>query len=564
MSDEKLNRLAQSLKKWEEENAGEFAREQKREFISESGIPVKRFYTPLDLAEKGFDYETHLGFPGQYPCTRGDSATMYRSGLWAMSQIAGHANLEESNAMFRRLIADGLRAIVVAPDMPNQFGYDPGDPQAAGEVGRVGLSLSSLKDFEVALEGIKLDDVVISYAGFALAALNVAEHLSLADRQGVPWANALGYLQNDILKEFAARGNYIFPVPESMRLAVDVIEFCVKHAPKYSPLVVTSYHYEEKGANPVHEMAYMLADLIAYMEACVKRGLDIDQVAPKVKLHTAISHIDFFGEVAKLRATRRLWAKIMKERFGAKDPKSMVCRMLPLQAGTSVYREQYLNNIARSAIAILGAALVGGGRNEPRTFDEMFGIPTEESIRTALRVQQIIGYETGVCDTVDPLAGSYYVETLTCELEERIQKEIEAVEAIGGAVEAIEKGYIQRRVARDGYEKEQALLTGKVTRVGVNRFRSEGEEDRPLTSYRADFEYEKKRIEDIRKLRRERPAEPVKQALDKIRKAASAPEGSASNVMPHIIEAVKAYATRGEITGVLREVWGECREPAIL
>ncbi len=559
---EKLAKLRLSKQKWEEENAKEFEKELKKEFISETGIPVKRIYTPLDLEEKGFDYEKDLGFPGQYPCTRGDSPTMYRSGLWPMSQIAGHAVLEETNAMYKRLIADGLRAIVIATDMPSQFGYDPGNPKAEGEVGRMGMSISSFGDFEIALDGINLGEVVISYAGFALASINVAEHLALAEKQGVNWKNTLGYLQNDVLKEYVARGNFIFAPEPTMRLIVDLIEFCAKHAPKYSPLVVTSYHFAEKGGYPVHEIAFMLSDLIAYLEACVERGLDIDAVAPKIGLHTSISHADFFVEVAKLRATRRLWAKIIKERFKAKNHQSLTCRMLPLQAGTSVYREQYLNNIARSAIAILGAAFIGGRRNEPRTYDEMFGISTEESLRTALRVQQIIGYETGVCDTIDPLAGSYFVEHLTSELEERIMKEVENVDRMGGAVKAIENGYFQRALAKDAYQRERALLDEKIVRVGVNRFRSEGEEERPLNIYRADLKYEDKRIADIEKLRRERDNQKVMKAIDKIKAVAGKKSSTENNLMPHILEAVKVYTTRGEITDALREVWGEYKEPA--
>lgn len=561
---EKSARLRAAQQKWEQENAAEFRKELKTDFVTESGIPVKRVYTPLDMEEQGFDYETDLGFPGQYPCTRGDSPTMFRSGFWPMSQHAGHASAEETNLMCKNLIASGLKSIVIAADLPSIFGFDPGHPRAAGEVGRIGLSLASLKDMEVLLDGINLGEVLISNAANALAAVNIAEHLALAEKQGVAWKDTQGYLQNDILKEYAARGNYIFPPEPSMRLVVDTMEFCAKQAPRYSPLVVTSYHYEEKGASPVHEIAFMLSALSAYLQAAVDRGLDVDAVAPGIRLHTAIRHMDFFTQVAKLRATRRLWAKIIKERFKAKNPRSLTCHILALQAGVSVYREQYLNNIARSAIATLGAAIIGARRNEPRPYDEMFGIATEESLRTALRVQQIVAYETGVCETIDPLAGSYYVEWLTSELEHRIMKEVEAVDAIGGAVKAIEQGYIQRVIARDGYEAEKALQEGTIVRVGVNRFRSDGEEARPLTSYRADPAYEEKRVADMEKLRRERDNSAVTGALDAVKRTAGRPGGSGNNLMPPIIEAVKAYATRGEIADALREVWGECPDPTKL
>ena len=560
---EKLAQIKLSQQKWEEENAREFEKELKKEFTSESGIPIKRIYTPLDLEGKGFDYLEDVGFPGQYPCTRGDTPTMYRSGLWPMSQIVGHATLKETNAIYKRLIADGLRAIVIARDMAGQHGYDPGHPKAAGEVGRMGVSVSSLRDFEILMDGINLGEVLISYFGNALATVNIAEHLVLAEKQGIAWKDTQGYLQNDILKEYSARGAYIFPPEPSIRLIVDSLEFCAHHAPKYSPLAVCSYHQAEKGATPVHEIAFMLSNLIVYLQAAVDRGLDIDFIAPRIRLHTFFSHIDFFEQVAKFRATRRLWAKIMKDRFKAKNSESMTCHILPLQAGTSVYKEQYLNNIARSAIAILGCAMIGGRRNEPRTYDEQFGISTEESLRTALRVQQIVGYETGVCDTIDPLAGSYFVEYLTSELEERITKEIETIDNMGGALKAIEQGYIQRTLAKDGYEKAKALLEGKTVRVGVNRFRSDGEEERPTTIYRADPRYEEKCIAELEKLRRERDNQRVTKALDNIKAVAGKKASAENNLMPFIVEAVKAYTTRGEIADVLREVWGEYPEPAI-
>lgn len=559
---EKLNKIKLGEQEWLERNASEFQKELKEEFITESGIPVKRVYTPLDLAERGFDYEADLGFPGEYPCTRGDSPTMYRSGLWPMAQISGHGSVEESNKIYRNLIASGLKQIVIAPDMPNQFGYDPDHPKATGEVGRVGPSIASLKDLEILLDGIDLRNILVSYAGNALAAVNIAEHLALAQQQGVDWKDVWGYLQNDILKEFAARGNYIFPPNQSMRLVVDALVFCAQHAPKYSALVVTSSHMGAKGASPVHEIAFMLSDLIAYMQACVDRGLDIDMIAPKLGLHAGFHHYDFFSEIAKLRATRRLWAKIMRDRFKAKNPKSMSCRMLTVQSGHSLYKEQPLNNIARAAIATLGMAMIGGRRNEAKPYDEALGIATEESLQTALRIQQIVGYETGICDTADPLAGSYFLESLTSEFERRISKEIEVVENMGGAVKAIEQGYFQLTIAKDAFQSERALLDGKIIRVGVNRFRSD-KEDKQITVYRTGSELEKKRIAEITRLRKGRNNQKVTQALDEVKAVACKKASNENNMLPPLIEATKAYATRGEIADALRDVWGEYSEPTI-
>lgn len=560
---EKLADIELRQKRWERDMVGEFDKELKKEFVDPSGIPVKRVYTALDLAEKGFDDRESLGFPGEYPYTRGITPSMYRSGLWPMTQICSYATPEETNAAWKKLVGAGLTTAVAAFDMPTMLGHDPDHPMAEGEVGRVGVSLSSLRDCEILFDGIDLGKVTVSLASNAQAAVMIAMHLVMAERQGVDLSKVRGYVQNDMLKEYAARGLYIFPPEPSMRLTIDIVEYCAKYLPSYYPLAACSYQVQEAGATPLHAAAFGLAFAIAYLRAATERGIDVDLVAPRMFHFIGHVHTGFFQEIAKLRAIRRLWARITREQFKAKNPASMRATILSPHCGSSLFREQCLNNIARGAIACLAGALAGVQRNEPRTYDEQFGIPSEEALMTSLRIQQIVGYETGVTDTVDPLGGSYFVERLTSEFEERITEELETIDRMGGAIKAIEEGYIQRVTAADSYKFQKAVESGQVVQVGVNSFRQE-EASRPVRVYRADPNVEEKRKLEIKQLRKNRDNQKVAQALNEIRATARQGAGPGNNLMPPIIEAVKVYATIGEIHDALRDVWGEYVETSVI
>ncbi|MBI4288484.1 MAG: methylmalonyl-CoA mutase [Chloroflexi bacterium] len=562
-SKEELNRIRSAQTEWEKENAAEFQKERKKEFFTHSGFPAKRIYTPVDLEEKGFDYLKDLGFPGDYPYTRGVNPSMYRRFIWGMAKYTGFPTPEESNKFWRSQVAAGQNILSIAYDLPTQLGYDPDHPLAEGEVGRVGISMCSLRDWETALSGIDLSKVLVNQVMNAAGAVGIASHIAMAEKQGVDLARLRGTCQNDIIKEYTARGNYVYPPKHALRLVCDALHYCGERMPSYRPLEVCGQHLGEKGATPLHEAAHCLANAFTYLQSAVDRGVDIDTVAPGLNFFTGIRHTGFFEEIAKHRAIRRVYARVLKEKFGAKNPRSLICRLVPAQGGIELHREQYLNNIARIAICAVEASLSGVQAMALASYDEQFGIPTVEANINTIRCQQIVAYETGIPDVVDPLAGSYFVEWLTSEFEEGIMKELANVERIGGVLKGIEQGYFQRKYAEDAYRWQKAFEKGEMMRVGVNCFREE-EESRPVRVYRCDPNIEERRVAEVKELRRSRDNGRVKQALEEIKKRASADSGVDNNLMPPIIEAVKAYATTGEICDVLRGVWGEYEEHQII
>ncbi len=555
--------LRDDFEVWERRNQEAFRTETKEKFVSDEGLEVKRVYTPLDMAEAGFDYRNDLGLPGAYPYTRAISPTLYRSNLWRISQYSGYATPEECNDLWRAQVGSGLNNIYIAYDLPTQLGYDPDHPEAAGEVGRVGASLVSLKDWETAFDGIDIEQVIVSQVINAPGAIAIAMQLAFARERGVAWNKLKGVCQNDILKEYIARGNYIFPPEPAIRLLVDSLAFCATEVPSYFPMTVTSYHFSEQGADRVHEIAFAIADAITYVEAAKARGVDPDAILPQLMWLVSHEHNDFFSEIAKLRAMRKVWARITKERFGVKKPESMLTRMISAQSGLSLTKEQYINNIARTGISALVAALAGAQTIDLRTYDEQWGIPSKEAELTNVRIQQVVAYETGVTDTVDPLGGSYYLEALTLQLEERIMEEVRRVDEMGGMLRAIEIGYPQNKNFDDACRFQRQLEAGEMVKVGFNRFR-EKENGRPLKVYRADPKVEGQRIKNVQELRRNRDNARVERALANLKRLAAMPPSESGNLMPHLVEAVGAYATVGEICTTLREVWGEFKEPAVV
>jgi methylmalonyl-CoA mutase, N-terminal domain len=543
--------------KWHEKVERSVARrpERKTEFVNASDIPIQRLYTPENGIQSESDYLTKLGFPGEYPYTRGIQPTMYRGKLWTMRQYAGFGSAEQTNARFRYLLEQGQTGLSTAFDLPTQIGYDADDPQAKGEVGKVGVSISSLIDMETLFQGIPLDKVSTSMTINAPASVLLAMYLVVAEKQGVSWDKVSGTIQNDILKEYVARGTYIFPPKPSMRLITDIFEFCAQEVPGWNTISISGYHIREAGSTAVQEIAFTLSNAIAYVQAAVDKGLKVDDFAPRLSFFFN-AHNDFFEEIAKFRAARRMWAKIMKERFGAKDPKSMQLRFHTQTAGSTLTAQQPDNNVVRVTIQALAAVLGGTQSLHTNARDEALALPTEDSARIALRTQQIIAYESGVADTVDPLAGSYYVESLTDAIEERAWQYIDYIDKLGGAVAAIEQGYMQKEIHRAAYDTQMAIERGERIVVGVNKFTLENEVQPELM--RVDPNLGKVQAERLQKLRAERNHEAWQNALARLRTAA---EGD-NNLMPFIIDAVRAYATTGEICNVLREVFGEYR-PAI-
>jgi methylmalonyl-CoA mutase N-terminal domain/subunit len=550
------NTLRDAMRAWEEQTLKPTlarAKERVAEFTTPSGLAVKRLYTPEDA--EGRDYLEAVGFPGQYPFTRGIYPTMYRGQLWTMRQYAGIGTAKESNERFCYLLKEGQTGLSVAFDLPTQMGLDSDHPLAAGEVGQVGVAIDSLRDMEVLLDGIPLDRVTTSMTINAPAAVLLALYVAVAEQQGVPLSKISGTVQNDVLKEYVARGTYIFPPRPSLRLAADLIAYCADQVPRWNPISISGYHIREAGASAVKEIAFTFANAIAYVEAARRRGLPVDAFAPRISW-IFNTHNHFFEEIAKYRALRRMWARIMRERFGAKDSRSWMLRTHTQTGGSTLMAQQPENNIVRAAIQALAAVLGGVQSLALSCFDEALALPTEQAQRIALRTQQIIAYESGAADTVDPLAGSYYVEALTDELERRATEELEAIEATGGAVEAIERGYMQRAIQEEAYAHQQEVEAGTRVVVGVNRFQDEGK-PHPLQLYRADPEAENAQVKSLEILRRERDHRAVTAALGHLREAALGEE----NLMPPILRAVKAYATVGEICGVLREVFGEYKAP---
>jgi methylmalonyl-CoA mutase N-terminal domain/subunit len=549
--------MATGKDRWERETYRPFvAKAPEREERSESlsGIPVQPLYTPEDLA--GWRYEDKLGYPGEFPYTRGPYPSMYRGKLWTMRMFAGFGRPEDTNARFKYLLDQGQTGLSTAFDMPALMGYDADHPRARGEVGREGVSISTLADFEVLFRDIPLDQVTTSMTINCTASVALAMYLALADKQGIPWDRIGGTMQNDMLKEFIAQKEWISPPESAVRIVVDTIEFCAKHVPKFNPVSISGYHIREAGSTAVQELAFTLADGFAYVDAAVSRGLDVDTFAPRLSFFFDI-HNDFFEEIAKLRAARRIWATVMRDRFRARKAESMRLRTHTQTAGVSATAQQPLNNVARVALQALAAVLGGAQSLHTNSYDEVLALPTEEAVTVALRTQQIIAEESGVPATIDPLGGSYYLEKLTDEMEAHAMAYIRKIDELGGMVRAIDHGYPQKEIADAAYRYQLMDDRGEKTVVGVNKYVMSDE--RPVPYLKIDDGIEREQRERVVRVKAARDAAKVERRLKQLAEACR----DGGNVMPVLVDAVKDYVSLGEISEVYRQVFGLYREPII-
>jgi methylmalonyl-CoA mutase, N-terminal domain len=529
-------------------------RERSALFTTISGLPNEPLYSPDNVA---VDYERDLGWPGVYPYTRGVYPSMYRGRLWTMRQFAGFGTAEETNVRFRYLLEHGQTGLSTAFDMPTLMGYDSDHPKSLGEVGREGVAVDSLEDMERLFAGIPLGEVSTSMTINAPAAMLLAFYICVAEEQGVPRDRLRGTIQTDILKEYIAQKEWIFPPEPSMRLCVDMIEFCAREVPLWHPVSISGYHIREAGSTAAQELAFTLADGFAYVEAATARGLDVDEFAPRLSFFFN-AHIDFFEEIAKYRAARRIWAREMQERYGARNPRSWLMRFHAQTAGVSLTAQQPENNIVRTAIEALAAVLGGCQSLHTNSFDEALALPTEHAVKIALRTQQVIAHETGVANTIDPLGGSYYLEDLTNRLEAEANDYFDRIRKLGGVVAAIKDNFFQREIAEASFRFQREVEAGRRVIVGVNRYDDPGE--RELEILKIDHELEQKQIERVQGLRARRDSALVEDALARLRRDAASTD---SNLMPAIIEASKAYVTMGEMCDALREVWGVWRETPV-
>jgi methylmalonyl-CoA mutase N-terminal domain/subunit len=525
--------------------------ERQKEFRNNSGIPIKRLYTPPDLSD--LNYLDDLGFPGSFPFTRGVQTTMYRGRYWTMRQYAGFATAEESNRRYRFLLEQGQTGLSVAFDLPTQIGYDSDHEMAMGEVGKVGVAIDSLKDMETLFREIPLDQVSTSMTINAPAAVLLAMYIAVAEKQGVPSEKLRGTIQNDILKEYSSRGTYIFPPKPSMRIITDIFAYCAERVPQWNTISISGYHIREAGSTAVQEVAFTLANGIAYVEAALQAGMDVDSFGPRLSFFFN-AHLDFLEEIAKYRAARRLWARIMRERFKAKDPRSLMIRFHTQTAGCTLTAQQPMNNIVRVAFQAMAAVLGGTQSLHTNSMDEALALPSEQAVQIALRTQQLIAYESGVCDTVDPLGGSYYVESMTQEIESRAEAYIRKIDEMGGAAAAIERGFIQREIQESAYRFQKEIETKDRVVVGVNRFQVD--EEKPRNLLRVDPAVRLSQVEKLRRLKSERDGKAVSKRLAALRSAAVGND----NLMVPIVDAVRVYATLGEICDVLRNVFGEYKQ----
>ncbi|MEW5911155.1 MAG: methylmalonyl-CoA mutase family protein [Thermodesulfobacteriota bacterium] len=551
-----MSSFAEQLASWQARLDKSLAKhpERKKEFSTISGLPVERLYLPASPDQA---YAGNLGLPGEFPYTRGVQPTMYRGRLWTMRQYAGFATAAESNRRYRYLLEQGQTGLSVAFDLPTQIGYDADHQLAQGEVGKVGVSISSLKDMETLFAGIPLDKVSTSMTINAPAAVLLAMYIAVAEGQGVKAEALRGTIQNDILKEYSSRGTYIFPPKPSMRIITNIFAYCAAEVPQWNTISISGYHIREAGSTAVQEVAFTLANGMAYVQAAIKAGLKVDDFGPRLSFFFN-AHSDFLEEVAKYRAARRLWARIMRERFGAQDPRSLMVRFHTQTAGCSLTAQQPKNNIVRVAFQAMSAVLGGTQSLHTNSMDEALALPTQEAVTIALRTQQIIGYETGVTDTVDPLAGAYYIEHLTDEIEKRAGEYIERIDQMGGAVEAVEQGFIQREIQEAAYEYQKAVESGARVVVGVNQFVTQ--EPPPQDILRVDPKVRLEQMEALKKLRAQRDGQAVQKGLAALKAAAQGED----NLMPHILSCVKAYATLGEICDTLRGVFGEYQAPTTI
>jgi len=527
------------------------------EIETSSHIPVNPLYTPADL--KGSDYDSEVGYPGEYPFTRGVQATMYRGRLWTMRQYAGMGDAEESNKRYKYLLANGTTGLSVAFDLPTQIGLDSDHPLAAGEVGKVGVAIDSIEDMQRLFDGIELTKISTSMTINATASILLALYVGVARRQGTSddIRKLSGTVQNDVLKEYIARGTYIYPPQQAMRVITDMFAWANENVPDWNTISISGYHMREAGSTAVQEVAFTLGNGMAYVEAAVKAGLDVDQFAPRLSFFFN-AHNNFLEEVAKFRAARRMWARIMREHFKAKHPKSWMLRFHTQTAGSTLTAQQPENNIVRTAIQAMAAVLGGTQSLHTNSYDEALALPTEQAARIALRTQQVIAYESGAPQTIDPLAGSYYVESLTNEIEKRAAEYLGKIEVLGGMLKAVERGFVQHEIQNAAYEYQQAVDQKQAIVVGVNRF--EVEEEKPIPIQRIDPALEPKQVERLRALRAKRDAGPWKAALAGVEDAAR----SGANVMPRILAAVEASATVGEISDAMRRVFGEYKEAVVI
>jgi methylmalonyl-CoA mutase, N-terminal domain len=543
-------------KAWEQgEVAKSLARAPARrtEFVTDSGTPIPTVVTPADRARED---SREIGLPGQFPYTRGVQPTMYRGRLWTMRMFAGFGTPADTNQRFKYLMTHGTTGLSTAFDMPALMGYDADHSMSRGEVGKEGVAISTLRDFEILFDGIPLDQVTTSMTINASAIVALCMYIAVAEKEGVPMEKLGGTIQNDMLKEYIAQKEWIVPPRPAVRIVVDMIDFCSRHMPRWHPVSISGYHIREAGATALQELAFTLADGIGYVEECVKRGMAVDDFAARLSFFWDV-HNDFFEEIAKFRAARRIWARVMRERFGARDPRSWQLRTHAQTAGVSLTAQQPYNNVVRTALQGLAAVLGGTQSLHTNSLDETYALPTEESVTLALRTQQLIGYESGVDRVVDPLGGSYYVEYLTDEMEKRALEYLRRIDEMGGIIRAVEEGFPQKEIGESAYRYQREVEEGERLIVGVNAFQSERHE--PIEILKIDERVAEEQIERLKKVKAERNAAAVSKALARVEAACRGTD----NLMPPVLEAVKAYATLGEISDVFRKVWGQYREGGI-
>jgi methylmalonyl-CoA mutase N-terminal domain/subunit len=556
---ERIAEIKKEKERWEQTTLQDWTKqckERREDFRNTSNVSIERLYTPEDVSS--LDYIHDIGFPGEYPFLRGVHATMYRGRLWTMRQFSGFGTAVQTNQRFKYLLKEGETGLSIAFDYPTIMGYDSDHPMAQGEVGICGVAIASLRDMEALLDGIPLDKVTTSMTINGPAAMLLAMYVAVGDQQGVPRGNLGGTTQNDNLKEYFAQKLCIYPPKPAVKLTTDIIEYCTKHLPRWNPISISGYHIREAGSSAVQELAFTIYDGITYVESTMKRGLKVDDFAQRLSFFFA-SHNDFFEEVAKFRAARRIWARLMKERFHVKNPRSMWMRMHVQTSGCTLTAQQPLNNVTRTTIQAL-AAVVGGTQSlHTNSFDEALALPSENAVRVALRTQQIVAHESGATQTIDPLAGAYYIEALTNKMEEKTFEYIRRIDEMGGAIVAIEKGFFQKEIADSAYKYQREIEEMKRTIVGVNDYKIEKEET-PIELLRVDPKVEKEQLASLYELKQERNKKKVEEVLGKLRRSAEKNE----NLMPVIIESVKAYATLGEICEELRQVYGEYKELIII
>ncbi|MGB8320762.1 MAG: methylmalonyl-CoA mutase family protein [Ignavibacteriaceae bacterium] len=557
-NDIKNNSIDQSYNEWKEKVYKKFIEkypEREKEFTTVSFTPVNPLYIPDNNSPDKFDDK--IGYPGSYPYTRGIQPTMYRGKLWTMRQYAGFGTANESNKRYRYLLEQGQSGLSVAFDLPTQIGYDSDDPISYGEVGKVGVAIDTLADMEILFDKIPLDKVSTSMTINAPASVLLALYIAVAEKQGISKDKISGTVQNDILKEYIARGTYIYPPKASMRLVTNIFEFCSKEIPKWNTISISGYHIREAGSTAAQEIGFTLSNGITYVEAALRSGLNIDDFGTRLSFFFN-AHNDLFEEVAKYRAARRLWAKIMKERFSAKNPKSMMLRFHTQTAGSTLTAQQVDNNIVRVTLQALAAVLGGTQSLHTNSKDEALALPTENSVRVALRTQQIIAEESGVASTIDPLAGSYYVESMTDNIEREAEEIINKIDSLGGMINAIENGYVQSEIQKAAYEFEKQFESGRKTVVGVNKFRTDDHENPELL--KIDMKIQNEQIKFLNKVKNERNNEEAAKKLNELKNAANGND----NLMPFILNAVNAYASVGEICNSMREIFGEYKEHVVI